>query len=255
MSGAQAAVTKRCTKCGEVKSLEEFHRRSDAQDGRHARCRDCASAYNRELRLSKLTPEQLLERERRASITPEERRERRRAYDRRYNAEHREERREYARANRERGTERMRAWRAANPERDLANRLRYAEKNRERMIEQRRQYRLENPHKDWESDYRKRCRAAGQIPVVRSFTREELVEFWGNGERCIYCDGPFEEIDHLFPVSLGGAHSIETVAPSCSGCNHTGGQHATRFLRQMTEEERYVQVVVGAARARLAPIA
>lgn len=246
---------KTCRVCERSLALESFHRRSDARDGRHARCRDCTGDYDRALRLSKLTPEQLLERERRASITSEERRERRRERDRIYRAEHREERREYARANRERGAERMRAWRAANPERDLANRLRYEEKNRERLLEQRRQYRLENPHKDWESDYRKRCRAAGQIPVVRSFTREELVEFWGNGERCIYCDGPFEEIDHLFPVSLGAVHAVETVAPSCAGCNRTGGQHAARFLRQMTEEERYVQVVVGAARARLAPIA
>ena len=87
MSGAQAAVTKRCTKCGEVKSLEEFHRRSDAQDGRHARCRDCASAYNRELYLSNLPPEQRRIAER-PPLTPEERRERRRAYDARYRAEH-----------------------------------------------------------------------------------------------------------------------------------------------------------------------
>ena len=162
---------------------------------------------------------------------------------------------EYARENRERGTERMREWRAVNPERDQANRRRYHKGNRDRLLAQRRKHRAENPHCDWESDYRKRSKAAGCIPVVVSFTREELMEFWGNGERCIYCDGPFEQIDHMMPVSLGGVHTVETVAPCCADCNQAGGQHATRFLRQMTEQERYVQVIVGAARARLAPIA
>lgn len=71
-------VSKTCRVCGEVKPLEEFHRRSDAQDGRHARCRSCASAYNRELRLSKLTPEQRQIAER-PPLTPEERQERERA--------------------------------------------------------------------------------------------------------------------------------------------------------------------------------
>lgn len=148
-----------------------------------------------------------------------------------------------------------RAWREENFEREQVTRRRYHEKNRGKLLEQRRRHRAENPHGDWESDYRKRSRAAGCIPVVRSFTREELVAHWGNGERCVYCDGPFEEIDHLQPIALGGVHAVETVVPSCSKCNQEGGKHARNFLRQMSEQERYVQVIVGAARARLAPIA
>ena len=149
----------------------------------------------------------------------------------------------------------QRAWREENRERERETRRRYHQENRDQLLAQRRKHRAENPHGDWESDYRKRSRAAGCIPVVRSFTREELVAHWGNGERCIYCDGPFEQIDHLTPVSLGGVHAVETVVPCCADCNQAGGRHATRFLRQMTEQERYVQVIVGAARARLAPIA
>lgn len=149
----------------------------------------------------------------------------------------------------------QRAWREENREREEETRRRYYQENRDQLLAQRRKHRAENPHGDWESDYRKRSRAAGCIPVVRSFTREELVAHWGNGERCIYCDGPFEEIDHLQPIALGGVHAVETVVPCCADCNQAGGQHATRFLRQMTEQERYVQVIAGATRARLAPIA
>lgn len=149
----------------------------------------------------------------------------------------------------------QRAWREENREREQETRRRYYQENRDQLLTQRRKHRAENPHGDWESDYRKRSRAAGCIPVVRSFTREELVAYWGNGARCIYCDGPFEEIDHLQPIALGGVHAVETVVPSCSQCNQEGGKHARSFLWRMNGQERYREVVVGAARARLAPIA
>lgn len=149
----------------------------------------------------------------------------------------------------------QRAWREQNHERDRENARRWHEQNREEVNERRLARREALPHEGWESDYRKRSRAAGCIPVVRSFTREELVAHWGNGERCLYCDGPFEEVDHLYPVSLGGVHAVETVVPCCSICNQAGGQHASRLLRQMGESARHLQVIVGAARARLAPIA
>lgn len=162
---------------------------------------------------------------------------------------------EHVRADRKRYTERTRAWRAANPDRARENARKHHAENRDRLNEQRRARRQERPHEDWEADYRKRSRAAGFVPVVRTFTREELIAYWGNGARCIYCDGPFEELDHLYPVALGAVHTVETCAPACVQCNRAGGQDARRFLRGLTERERCRQVIVGAARARLAPIA
>ena len=40
--------TKACSRCGEVKTLEEFGRDRTTKDGRQHRCRPCASAYRRE---------------------------------------------------------------------------------------------------------------------------------------------------------------------------------------------------------------
>jgi hypothetical protein len=37
-------VKKRCNRCGEVKSLSEFHRQSNAKDGRQPKCKGCALA-------------------------------------------------------------------------------------------------------------------------------------------------------------------------------------------------------------------
>lgn len=98
-------------------------------------------------------------------------------------------------------------------------RAKYYAENRERVIGHTAKYHAENPRIRWESDYRSRCRAYGVDPVIRSVTRAELIAYWGNGERCIYCDGPFEEIEHLIPVGMGGHHVVENVAPSCGPCN------------------------------------
>lgn len=102
------------------------------------------------------------------------------------------------------------------------------ESNRERIIARTRAYSQANPHVNWEAGYRERCAQYGLEPIVESFTREEVVSFWGNGERCIYCDGPFEQIDHHVAVALGGAHAIENVMPSCADCNRAAmnGQKA-----------------------------
>ena len=33
---------KRCTKCGELQPVGAFHRKSESEDGRHTRCKDCS---------------------------------------------------------------------------------------------------------------------------------------------------------------------------------------------------------------------
>ncbi len=43
--------TKTCTKCGEVKTIENFHARSGASDGRASACKVCIEAYKKARRL------------------------------------------------------------------------------------------------------------------------------------------------------------------------------------------------------------
>lgn len=39
---------KKCYKCGEIKSLDLFHRSEDRKDGRTSRCKSCSNTYKRE---------------------------------------------------------------------------------------------------------------------------------------------------------------------------------------------------------------
>lgn len=40
-----------------------------------------------------------------------------------------------------------------------------------------------------------------------------------NDYRCSYCGDPWEEVDHVLPVKLGGPLSYWNVTPSCKRCN------------------------------------
>ena len=55
------------------------------------------------------------------------------------------------------------------------------------------------------------------------------------GHRCFYCgkDGVKLELEHMTPLSRGGSHTAENVAPACRLCNaHKHTQTAEEFLAQ-----------------------
>ena len=87
---------KTCTKCGQTKALEKFHRDRRAKDGRRPNCKTCDARYYAENR------------------------ERKREYDARYYAENRERIREcnarYRAENRDKERERVARHYAENPE-------------------------------------------------------------------------------------------------------------------------------------------
>jgi len=51
-----------------------------------------------------------------------------------------------------------------------------------------------------------------------------------DGGRCAYCDGPAATIDHIMPVSLGGARSWGNLVAACHACNQRKG---ARTLAQL----------------------
>jgi hypothetical protein len=109
---------KTCTKCGETKPVDEFHRDSKRADGRFRWCKTC-------------------ERERRRrywEANPGKRREKRR----RWREAHPEERRRQREANPEKEAERGRRYREANREKIREKNRRYREANREKRREQER---------------------------------------------------------------------------------------------------------------------
>jgi len=132
---------KRCTRCGEMKPLEDFHvqRKASGTEYPVSKCKPCLVAYNRERR------------------DPDRQREYKRRYAERHPERVREQRRaRYQREDKDLKREQARAWRAENPERIRA----YARN------EDRRWARLLRSHgitrAEYEELYRKQ---KGQCPI------------------------------------------------------------------------------------------
>lgn len=109
---------------------------------------------------------------------------------------------------------RLAGWRATN----ARTHKRWIAANPERSAELLRLWRFSNPVGARAGDLRRKARfkAALHIP----FTYEQLMarmRYWGN--QCWVCGGPFEAIDHVKPISKGGAHALMNFRPICRSCN------------------------------------
>jgi hypothetical protein len=81
-----------------------------------------------------------------------------------------------------------------------------------------RAWRVKNPAAARLNDHRKRLRKLA-APTL-AFTADQFnqrMAYWGNC--CWMCGGPFEAVDHVKPISRGGAHALMNVRPSCRSHN------------------------------------
>lgn len=218
---------KACTRCGEEKPLDEFTKDKRSRDGRQARCKLCNNADAR-ARYAKYTEDpEFVEYTRARSAAwreanPEKARLVWQAWRERNLEACRDRCREYMRTRAENNPEWWREYYADNVERE-----------RERGRLSMRQSRLNNP--EAERDRRQRYRAR-HPDRVRAREREnthrrramlgahdpELAELMALllTMPCVYC-GATEQItiDHVVPLSRGGKHEAENLAPACLPCN------------------------------------
>ncbi|QNE74017.1 HNH endonuclease [Streptomyces finlayi] len=53
------------------------------------------------------------------------------------------------------------------------------------------------------------------------YSRTEIMRRWGY--RCAYCDARAMHLDHVHPLSKGGADKASNILPACAGCNLSKG--------------------------------
>ena len=124
-------------------------------------------------------------------------------------------------------------WRAKNPDKFLAAKAKYRQTERGRMkerawVESNRKA-LRSATRRWKDRNPKKCRAIHSLKRARKraatiipiSSADVMLRMSVFGFRCAYCPGPFEEIDHLKPLSKGGPHCLANLRPSCMKCNRT----------------------------------
>ena len=117
---APTITVKRCTKCGETKSVDRFSRNRSHRDGLESQCKDCCRDYIRAYR--EAHREEIRAKER---AYREAHREEIRARKRAYHEAHREEKRTYNLAYAEAHREEIRAYREAYRDAHLEERRAY----------------------------------------------------------------------------------------------------------------------------------
>jgi len=201
---------KRCVKCKQLLPTDEFFPSKTGRDGLNARCRRCnsiacAKYYAAHKEESAAANAAWILANRDAYLATQEA----------YRIEHR-------------GTASAAAaaWRAANPEKARALTLSYF---------------ASHPEK-------KRSYGAKRRALKRGCTAEHLPEHYERGlyeaqcGLCYYCGDSLEEngqhLEHMTPLSRGGAHSLANLCLSCPNCNQRKhAKTAEEFFAVLKREE------------------
>lgn len=224
---------KSCTKCGELKPLDEFSPHPRGKFGRQPSCKACARAYreaNREKTRESQRKYYLANKDKiaaRSRANTERDAERRREYYQANREEIRNKQADRRKADPESHKARDAAYRAASREKIRAYRIRYAEENRERARRLSTEWQKANHERVIENQRRQRARKRGA-----AVGEVDLDSLWtGN---CGICgqsmdaslrrpDPMSKSIDHITPLSRGGAHEQSNLQWAHLVCNFRKG--------------------------------
>jgi 5-methylcytosine-specific restriction endonuclease McrA len=113
-------------------------------------------------------------------------------------------------------------WRLMHPERNRVAQSRYRAENPEKCRTAERLWRERNPEWHRLKDQRRKAQKLGSGGVVTVSDWMAILRAYEN--RCAYCgrDGKLEQ-DHIMPLSRGGGHTPQNIAPACGFCNRSKG--------------------------------
>lgn len=220
---------KRCSKCKRWLPLSEYAKNRAESDGLQVICNGCRKSYYDV--------------------------DKKRAYNREYVANNRERVNDYARQyreahpevkkqavergqrhyqnNKERHLEQSRRWHESNPEKVRRSQRDYYYRNKETRLENRRRWARQNPDKVAQQNETRRAREAGvaveEIDYKRIYIRDHDI--------CYLCGGKVKKserhLDHVIPLSRGGAHSEDNIRVTHARCNLKKG---TKLVEELDWE-------------------
>lgn len=196
-------LTKRCSKCGEIKPFTEFFNDRHAPDGKCYPCKACSKAYSVAYRAShkdKCKATRLAyytahrdECKANNAIYSAGHKDERAASDTAYRASHRDEIRTYGRA--------------------------YSVTHKDERKASNAHWQKEHPERKAASCHNRRV-FLGSVRLTADVIQEVKAEYGG---LCPYCNRPILKghIDHIVPVSKGGTNERDNLVWACAPCNES----------------------------------
>ena len=232
---------KTCTNCKKLLPLSKFGFNRSRSDGIQGECKDCRNAYSKKWR--KTNPDKV------------------KAYNKEYRKTHHEyyveKGKEWYRANTEKSYFLTKKWRENNTERANLYARQWKIDNYERHVSWRAVYRDVNrekearDHKSWVQAHPERCRdyCAKRRALKRNATIEplpdkyEIALYEAQHGLCYYCGTSLAEtkqhLEHMIPLSRGGAHALSNLVLSCIACNL---QKHTMTAEEFIEKKEALQL-------------
>ena len=242
----RAVVTKRCSKCGEVKLLAEFTRDCHSSDGKGYSCKACdkarSAAYYAAHRDGRKAYRIAHRDERKANGVAYRatHRDERRANDASYRASHKDERSAsiavYRASHRDELRAYSRAYFAAHKDEQKASSTRWHIKHPEQQKASSARWNAKHP--EWEVAKRHNRRVAlGGVRLTSDVIQQVKAEYGG---LCPYCNQPIVNghIDHIVPVSRGGTNERGNLVWACAHCNISKGNKS--LIEFMTTRHRRI---------------
>lgn len=177
----------KCTKCGEIKSLDSFYSQSDCPNGKRPECKICANKRINENHKSVPLLKKLW-----SKISYERNKQKTRLTAKLYRENHKEE--------------------------ISIRRKAYNETHKEQIKQKARAAYLKDPSKAMERLRKRKARIKGGGGVFTEKDWKEVLERYGY--TCLKC-GSTENIvrDHVIPIAKGGRNDKFNIQPLCHHCN------------------------------------
>lgn len=175
---------KKCSKCGNEQSLDNFHNNKSKKDGKATECKKCKREQDIKYRQKNIQCYKHYLKE----------------YNQINKDKLREQKKKYIAKNKIYYLKRQHAWYEKNKDLIKARISRYKK-------EHLKQYQM----------YNNKRMASKKTTTIEKFTIQNIIDKYG--DKCFYGPHDFTHIDHYIPLSKGGSHTLDNVRPSCEQCN------------------------------------
>jgi 5-methylcytosine-specific restriction endonuclease McrA len=203
-------ITKKCSKCGEEKSIDQFHKQAKGKDGHRGKCKVCRSIDEHSYHV-------IYRETHRSEILKIAKDYRSRNKDKImfYKKTHKEQ---IAKTNKEWYLKNIDVVRIKNRERTKQYRIKYPEKRRE-------------SERKWRENNHDHIRILGNIEsknynnrkrgAIGKYTTKEWEQLCEKYNNVCLCCGQIKQLeaDHIIPISVGGDNFITNIQPLCRSCN------------------------------------
>mgnify|MGYP003624482155 CR=1 FL=1 len=128
---------------------------------------------------------------------------------------------DYNSANREKVAAAQKEYNSANRENIAAYKKKWFEANREKLSSRQKKYNSSHPEILRACQLRRRARQRGAAGWGYTTEVHISARWEAFGGLCWMCGGQATAMDHVKPISKGGAHWPSNLRPACKSCNST----------------------------------